>query len=63
MPALLTPQKAADYLGIGRTKLLALAAAKRIKAKELDGRYYFLVASLQKFLDSLPDAFKKKRTA
>jgi hypothetical protein len=62
-PLTLTPQKAEDFLGVGRTKLLALARAGRIKAKELDGRYYFLTASLQKFLDALPDAFKKKRAA
>ncbi|HEY5066327.1 MAG TPA: helix-turn-helix domain-containing protein [Xanthobacteraceae bacterium] len=56
MSALLTPQKAADFLGIGRTKLLALAKAGRLKAKRLDGRIYFVVASLQRFLDSLADA-------
>ena len=56
MPALLTPQKAADFLGIGRTKLLALARAGRIKAKRLDGRLYFLTASLQQFLAGLDDA-------
>jgi hypothetical protein len=62
-PLLLTPQKAQDFLGIGRTKLLALAAAKRIKAKEPDGRYYFVTAALQKFSDSLANAFQKKRAA
>ena len=62
-PLLLSPQKAADFLGVGRTKLLALASAGRIKAKEVDGRYYFVAASLQKFSDSLPDALQKKRAA
>jgi hypothetical protein len=60
---LLTPQKTCDYLGIGRTKLLALGRAGRIKAKEIDGRYYFITASLQKFLDSSNDAFGKKKRA
>ena len=54
MSALLSPQKAADYLGIGRTKLLTLAKAKRIETKRLDGRTYFVVASLDQFLKSLP---------
>ncbi len=56
MPALLPPQKAADFLGIGRTKLLALWRAGRLKAKRLDGRTYFVVASLQRVLDLLPYA-------
>jgi hypothetical protein len=58
MSALLSPQKAQDRIGIGRTKLLALGRAGRIKTKELDGRYYFVAASLDKFAESLPDAFK-----
>jgi hypothetical protein len=62
-PLLLTPQKAQDRIGVGRTKLLALGRAGRIKTKELDGRYYFVTASLDKFAESLPDAFKKKRAA
>jgi hypothetical protein len=59
----MSPAKAAAFLGVGRTKLLALARAGRIKTKELDGRYYFVTASLQRFLDSHPDAFNKKRAA
>jgi len=55
-PLTLSPQKAADYLGVGRTKLLALAKAGRIKTKRLDGRLYFTTASLRAFLASLPDA-------
>jgi hypothetical protein len=62
-PLSLTPQKAADFLGVGRTKLLALARAGKIKAKDIDGRYYFVTASLQKFLDCAPDALTKKRVA
>jgi hypothetical protein len=53
---LLSARKAADYIGVGRTKLLALGAAKRIKAKELDGKRYYIAASLQKFVESLPEA-------
>lgn len=56
MSLLLSPQKAGDYLGIGRTKLLALAAAGRIEVKTLDGRHYFTTQSLERFAASLPSA-------
>jgi hypothetical protein len=53
---LLSSRKAANYLGIGRTKLLALGAAKRIKAKWQDGKRYYVTSSLQQYVESLPDA-------
>lgn len=51
---LLSPQRAADFLGIGRTKLLALAKAKKIKAVREDERTYFVRASLVAYQESLP---------
>ena len=51
---LLSPQRAGDFLGIGRTKLLALRRAGRVKAREIDGRTYFVRASLVEYLESLP---------
>jgi hypothetical protein len=51
---LLSPQRAADFLGIGRTKLLALAKARRVKAVREGERTYFVRASLVEYQDSLP---------
>ena len=56
VPLLLTPQKAADFVGIGRTSLLALLKAKRVRAKLIDGRRYFLTASLVAHIATLQDA-------
>jgi hypothetical protein len=56
VPALLTPQKAADFIGIGRTRLLALLKAKRVRAKLENGRHYFLTASLLAYVATLEDA-------
>jgi hypothetical protein len=53
---LLSSRKAADYIGIGRTKLLALGAAGKIKAKLQDGKRYYVTASLHRYVESLPDA-------
>jgi hypothetical protein len=53
---LLTPQKAADFIGIGRTRLLALLKAKRVRAKLENGRHYFLTASLLAYVATLEDA-------
>lgn len=53
---LLSPQRAADFLGIGRTKLLGLAKAKRIKTRRMDDRTYFVRASLVEYAESLPTA-------
>ena len=55
VPLLLTPQKAADFIGIGRTSLLALLKARRVRAKLIDGRRYFLTASLVEYLATLAD--------
>lgn len=56
VPILLTPQKAADLLGVGRTSLLALLKAKKLKAKKIGDRYYFVTASLVEYEAGLPDA-------
>ena len=53
-PRTLSPTKAAVYLGIGKTKTLALIRAKRIQAKLLDGRVRVTTASCDAFLASLP---------
>lgn len=54
-PQTLSPTKAAAYLGIGKTKTLALLRAKRLKAKLLDGRIRITTASCDAFLANLPD--------
>ena len=51
---LLSTGHAAAFLGIGKTKLLALIRAGRIPSKMLDGRIRIAVADLQAFADSLP---------
>jgi hypothetical protein len=51
---LLSPSRAADFLGIGRTKLLALAKARRVKAVREGERIYFVRASLIEYQESLP---------
>jgi excisionase family DNA binding protein len=55
-PRTLSTSEAATYIGCERKKLLRLLHEKRVTAKDLDGRYRFTVASLDKFLDALPDA-------
>jgi excisionase family DNA binding protein len=54
-PRTMTPGKAAQYSGIGRTKLLQLVRAGRIETKDLDGRMRIVVASLDAFLENLPE--------
>jgi len=54
-PLTLSPTKAAAFLGIGKTKMLALIRAKRIQVKMLDGRIRVSTAALQAFHDTLPD--------
>jgi len=51
----LSPRQAAQRIGIGKTKLLALIHAGRIKAKNLDGRIRVSVQSLDEFVADLPD--------
>ena len=55
MPVLQSARQAAEYLGVGRTKLLALIRAGRIKAKVLDGRIEVTTHSLDQFAEGLPD--------
>ena len=54
-PRTMTPNKAAEYLGVGRTKMLALIRAGRVETKNLDGRMRVVVASLDAFLEGLPE--------
>jgi len=54
-PRTMSPGKAAKYSGIGRTKLLQLARAGRIETKDLDGRMRIITASLDAFLENLPE--------
>jgi hypothetical protein len=56
VPVFLTPQKAADFIGIGRTRLLALLKAGKVKAKLDNGRRYFVTASLVAHIATLQDA-------
>jgi hypothetical protein len=53
-PLTLSPAKAAAYLGIGKTKTLALIRAKRLEAKILDGRIRVTTGSCNAFLATLP---------
>jgi excisionase family DNA binding protein len=55
MPLLQSARQAAEYLGVGRTKLLALLKAGRIKAKVLDGRIEVTTQSLDQFAAGLSD--------
>lgn len=52
--ALLSPTQAAEALGVGRTKLLALVRAGRLRCVMLDGRIRVPVEALQAFRDALP---------
>ena len=56
VPVLLTPQKAADFIGFERSTLRKLLKAKKIEAKLKDGRRYFLTASLVRYVATLADA-------
>jgi excisionase family DNA binding protein len=55
-PLTLSPSKAAAFLGVGKTKMLALIRAGRIPAKRLDGRLRVAVADVKAFIDNLPNA-------
>jgi excisionase family DNA binding protein len=61
VPRTLSTSEAATYIGCERKKLLRLLHAKRIKAKDLDGRLRFTMESLDKFLNGLPDALDTER--
>lgn len=60
-PRTLSTSEAATYIGCERKKLLRLLHAKRIRAKDLDGRLRFTMESLDKFLNGLPDALDTER--
>jgi excisionase family DNA binding protein len=53
-PLTLSPSHAADYLGIGRTKMHALIRSGRIEARTLDGRIRVSAASVQAFYEAMP---------
>ena len=59
--ALLSPADAADALGIGRTKLLELVRAGRVRCVMMDGRIRVPVEALQEFRDALPSGYVKGR--
>jgi excisionase family DNA binding protein len=61
VPRTLSTSEAATYIGCERKKLLRLLHAKRINAKDLDGRLRFTMESLDKFLNGLPDALDTER--
>jgi excisionase family DNA binding protein len=50
----MSPNRAAAYLGLGRTKTLELIREGRIEARDLDGRMRVTTTSLDAFLASLP---------
>jgi excisionase family DNA binding protein len=56
-PLTLSPSKAAAFLGIGKTKVMALIRAGRIPVKRLDGRLRVSVAALKTFHDPLPEGY------
>lgn len=55
-PKFLPPQKASDYIGLGRTRLMALLRLGKIKGKRDNGRAYLSVKSLDDYMAALPDA-------
>ena len=58
-PLTLSPTKAAQYLGLGKTKTLELIRTKRIACHMLDGRIRVSTEACRAFLDSLPDQYIK----
>ena len=56
VPLLKPTKKAREFLGVGKNKLDALLKAGLVKAKLINGRRYFVTASLVAFLDTLADA-------
>ena len=49
-----SPSQAAKFLGVGRTKMLALLQSGRIEARTLDGRIRVDAASVDAFYKTLP---------
>lgn len=50
---LLSPEKAADYLGVSRTTLRKLAVGGSVEYRRLNGRRMFTAKSLHKFVEKL----------
>jgi hypothetical protein len=59
-PRALRVVDAAKYIGIGRTKMFELIKAGRVDARHNGGVVIVTVASLDAYLDSLPDAREAK---
>jgi excisionase family DNA binding protein len=59
--SLLSPSDAADALGIGRTKLLAMVRTGRLPCRMLDGRIRIPVEALQAFRDALPSGYERQK--
>jgi excisionase family DNA binding protein len=57
--ALLSPADAADALGVGRTKLLELVRAGRVRCVMMDSRIRVPVEAIQEFRDALPSGYIK----
>jgi excisionase family DNA binding protein len=55
-PRVLRKLEAAKYIGIGRTKIEELIAQGRLEAKRAGGVVLVTVASLDAYLDGLPNA-------
>ena len=55
VPVLLTPQKTADLIGIGRTRLLALAREGKVKVRRDGDRRYFVTASVLAYIGTMDD--------
>jgi excisionase family DNA binding protein len=59
-PRVLRQTEAAKYLGVSRATVERMLAAGEIEAKRLRGVVLVSVASLDAYLDSLPDARETK---
>ena len=51
--------QAADSLGLGRTKTLALIRSGRLQCRRLDGRIRIAYSDLKAFADALPVGYVK----
>ncbi len=58
-PLTLTPRQAAQYLGLGKTKMLELIRSKRIAVYMLDGRIRVSTETCKAFLATLPTRYVK----
>lgn len=58
---LFTPAQAANELGLGRTKFLALVRAGRIRCRMLDGRIRIPAEALEEFASALPEGYERGR--